>query len=96
MLRQIPEDGASMPVFCKILTDRWDYFRSMQPCRKDTVDPDHNQVKTLRIYARGSNGGEQMFEYREGSSVDGSQFRGWGRGDWGNGGWSGRWEGRER
>ena len=33
-----------------------------------------------------------MFEYREGSVIDGSQFRGWGRGDWGRGGWSGRWE----
>jgi hypothetical protein len=57
------------------------------------VDPDPGQVKTLRIYARGPNGGEQMFEYREGSTVDGSQFRGWGRGDWGQGGWSGNWEG---
>jgi hypothetical protein len=37
-----------------------------------------------------------MFEYREGSWVDGSQFRGWGRGDWANGNgndrWSGRWD----
>jgi len=60
------------------------------------ADPDPNKVKTLRIFARGPNGGEQMFEYREGTAVDGSQFRGWGRGDWGTGGWSGRWEGRER
>ena len=29
-----------------------------------------------------------MFEYREGSVIHGSQFRGWGRGDWGQG-WSG-------
>jgi hypothetical protein len=57
------------------------------------VDPDPGQDKTLRIYARGPNGQERMFEYREGSTVDGSQFRSWGRGDWGNGGWNGRWEG---
>ena len=62
------------------------------------VDPDRGRVKTLRIYARGPNGKERMFEYREGSVVDGTQFRGWGRGDWGNGNdhWSGRWEGEER
>jgi hypothetical protein len=61
-------------------------------------DPDRGHVKTLRIYARGPNGREQMFEYREGSVVDGAQFRGWGRGEWGNGNdhWSGRWEGEER
>jgi hypothetical protein len=56
------------------------------------VDPAPGQVKVLRIYARGPNGQERMFEYREGSTIDGSQFRGWGRGDWGQGGWSGRWE----
>jgi hypothetical protein len=56
------------------------------------VDPDPGRMKTLRIYARGPNGQERMFEYREGSTVDGSMFRGWGRGDWGRGGWSGRWE----
>ena len=57
------------------------------------VDPDPGHIKALRIYARGPNGGERMFEYREGSTVDGSQFRGWGRGDWGREGWSGDWEG---
>jgi hypothetical protein len=57
------------------------------------VDPDEGQVKTLRIYARGPNGQDRMFEYREGSTIDGSQFRGWGRGDWGNSGWNGGWEG---
>ena len=57
------------------------------------VDPDEGQEKTLRIYARGPNGQERMFEYREGSTIDGSQFRGWGGGDWGNGGWNGGWEG---
>jgi len=57
------------------------------------VDPDYGQVKVLRIYARGPDGRERMFEYREGSTIDGSQFRGWGRGDWGRERWSGRWEG---
>jgi hypothetical protein len=56
------------------------------------VDPDYGRVKVLRIYARGPDGGERMFEFREGSLVDGSQFRGWGRGDWGGQGWSGRWD----
>jgi len=37
-----------------------------------------------------------MFEYREGSTIDGSQFRGWGRGDWGNPGWNGSWEGHKQ
>jgi hypothetical protein len=60
------------------------------------VDPDHGRVKTLRIYARGPDGRERMFEYREGSTVDGSQFTGWGRGDWGRGGWSGNWGGGGR
>lgn len=57
------------------------------------VDPDPGQDKILRIYARGPNGQTRMFEYREGSMVDGSQFRSWGGGDWGNGGWNGNWEG---
>ncbi|WP_005035087.1 hypothetical protein [Holophaga foetida] len=59
------------------------------------VDPDQGKVKTLRIYARGPHGREEMFEYREGSMVDGSKFRGWGRGEWGDGKdrWSGRWDG---
>lgn len=57
------------------------------------TDPDPGHVKTLRIYARGPQGGERMFEYREGSVVDGSQFRGWGNGEWGHEPWSGRWEG---
>lgn len=57
------------------------------------VDPDHGRIKFLRIYARGPDGQERMFEYREGSTVDGAQFRGWGRGDWGNEQWNGGWEG---
>jgi hypothetical protein len=60
------------------------------------VDPDKGQEKTLRIYARGPDGQERMFEYREGSTVDGSQFRSWGGNDWGNGGWNGNWEGGDR
>lgn len=56
------------------------------------IDPDHGHIKTLRIYARGPDGQTRMFEYREGSTVDGSQFRGWGRGDWGNGRWNGGWD----
>jgi hypothetical protein len=56
------------------------------------VDPDRGRVKTLRIYTRGPGGQTRMFEYREGSVVDGSQFRGWGRGDWGQGGWNGSWD----
>jgi hypothetical protein len=55
------------------------------------VDPDRGHVKTLRIYTRGPNGQNRTFEYREGSVVDGSQFRGWGRGEWGQGGWNGGW-----
>ena len=57
------------------------------------IDPDPGQEKTLRIYARGLNGQERMFEYREGSTVDGTQFRSWDRGEWGNGPWNGGWEG---
>jgi hypothetical protein len=56
-------------------------------------DPDPGQVKTLRIYTRDRNGQNRMFEYREGSVVDGNQFTGWGRGDWGRGGWNGGWGG---
>lgn len=55
------------------------------------TDPAPGRVKTLRIYTRGPNGASRMFEYREGSVVDGSQFTGWGRGDWGQGGWNGGW-----
>jgi hypothetical protein len=57
------------------------------------VDPDRGRVKVLRIFARGPNGQERMFEYREGTVIDGGQFRGWGRGDWGRGNWSGNWNG---
>jgi hypothetical protein len=62
------------------------------------VDPDEGHAKVLRIFARGPNGREHMFEFRDGSVIDGAQFRGWGRGDWAadNDRWSGRWEGEER
>jgi hypothetical protein len=62
------------------------------------IDPDHGRRKTLRIYARGPNGRERMFEYPEGSWIEGSQFRGWGSGEWArdNDHWSGRWDGEER
>src|SRR5258708_24413537 len=55
------------------------------------VDPDHGVVKTLRIYARGPRGEIRMFEYVEGSTVDGSQFTGWGRAYWGREEWNGGW-----
>lgn len=55
------------------------------------TDPDPGHVKALRIYAQGPGGQQRMFEYREGSVVDGAMFRGWGTGSWGNG-WNGRWD----
>ena len=70
--------------------------RSDRSCRMGNstfgVDPDPGRVKTLRIYARDRNGRNRMFEYREGSTVDGSLFSGWSGGDWG-GGWDGGWGG---
>src|SRR2546423_5615072 len=54
-------------------------------------DPDRGRVKVLRIYTRARDGSNRMFEYVEGSVIDGSQFTGWGRGDWGGEGWSGGW-----
>jgi hypothetical protein len=78
------------------VTDRLrDLARSDRRFRMDNrtfgVDPDIGHVKTLRIYARGPRGEERVFEYREGSVLDGREFKGWERGDWGRGGWSGRW-----
>ena len=60
------------------------------------VDPARGHVKTLRIWARGSRGAPRMFEYREGSIVDGSRFSGWGGGNWGREAWSGGWDGPGR
>lgn len=60
------------------------------------VDPHPYRVKTLRIFARGSDGRVRVFEYREGSMVDGGQFKGWSRGEWGQGEYySGAWEARQ-
>jgi hypothetical protein len=57
------------------------------------VDPDYGHRKVLRIYARGPEGRERMFEYPEHGWVDGSQFRGWRSGEWNHGDyrWSGHW-----
>lgn len=79
------------------VTDRLrDIARSDRSFRLDNrlmgVDPDRGRVKVLRIYARERDGDERMFEYREGQTIDGALFVGWGRGDWGRGGWSGRWD----
>lgn len=55
------------------------------------VDPDPGVVKTLRIFAQGPRGEQRVFEYREGSTVDGSQFDSWGGGNWGDNNWNGGW-----
>src|SRR5436305_9239704 len=57
------------------------------------VDPAPGKVKTLRITARGAYGKTRVFEYREGSTVDGAQFEGWSGGNWGGGGGGGNWGG---
>jgi 2'-5' RNA ligase len=80
------------------VTDRLrELARSGQPFqvnnRNFRVDPDPGVRKVLRIYARGPEGGERMFEYVENSVVDGAMFRGWRTGEWGRGGWSGSWAG---
>src|SRR5262245_55981557 len=60
------------------------------------VDPDPGVLKTLRIYSRGRNGQNRMFEFTEGSTVDGSMFTGWSSGNWGQGGgWNGGWGDRD-
>jgi len=57
-------------------------------------DPAPGQAKTLRIYARGPDRRERMFEYADGSIIDGGIFIGWGNGQWGRpGDWSGNWGG---
>ncbi len=50
------------------------------------VDPAPRETKALRIYARGRDGATRTFEYREGSTVDESQFIGWSGGRWGQAG----------
>ena len=59
------------------------------------VDPDPGQIKMLRIYTRGPDGRPRMFEFRESSTIDGSQFAGWDSGNWGREGWNGRWNGED-
>ena len=49
------------------------------------VDPAPGIVKSLRIFARDGRGRERRFEYREGSTVDGSMFAGWGGNHFGGG-----------
>src|SRR5215470_760292 len=57
------------------------------------VDPDEGVKKTLRIFARDRSGRERMFEYTEGSTVDGALFTGWAGGNWGRDRWNGGWGG---
>ncbi|HUM03920.1 MAG TPA: hypothetical protein VLT90_00570 [Terriglobales bacterium] len=58
------------------------------------VDPARGVVKTLRIWARRPGGQPRLFEYREGSIVDGAMFSGWDSGNWGREAWNGGWDGR--
>src|SRR5215475_2747862 len=60
------------------------------------VDPDQGVIKTLRIFARDRSGRERMFDYAEGSTVDGSVFLGWAGGNWGRDRWNGGWGGSGR
>ncbi len=48
-------------------------------------DPVYGAVKTLRIQARNSRGQSQQFTFREGNSIDASQFYNYGRGPGGPG-----------
>src|SRR5260370_6351260 len=53
------------------------------------ADPDHGAAKALRIFARGPNGRERMFEFPDGSVSYGPMLRYSRRGHCGNG--DGRW-----
>ncbi len=55
------------------------------------VDPAYGETKTLRLYTRGPDGRQRIFDFREGAWVDGSQFTGWKGGDWGGGQGAGGW-----
>ena len=59
------------------------------------ADPARGQAKMLRVYARGPNGRERVFDYPDGSLFDGSRFQGWERADWGEQHWNGGWNGHE-
>jgi len=50
------------------------------------TDPAVRQTKTLWIEAEGRNGMRRTFAFREGQTVDGAQFRGYGPGGPGHGG----------
>jgi hypothetical protein len=56
------------------------------------VDPDPNSAKTLRISARDANGQSRVFQYSEGSRIDGSMFTGWSNTNAGRNGSDTRWE----
>jgi hypothetical protein len=58
------------------------------------VDPDPNVIKTLQISARDANGQNRVFEYKEGSRVNGSFFTGWSDGNSGRNGSNNRWDER--
>jgi hypothetical protein len=55
------------------------------------IDPAYGETKTLRLYTRGPDGRQRIFDFREGNWVDGSQFTGWQGGEWGAGQGAGGW-----
>ena len=55
------------------------------------TDPAPDSKKSLRVYTRGPNGQQNMQEFPESSTIDGSMFIGWGQGNWGRDPWNGRW-----
>ena len=55
-------------------------------------DPDPGHTKVLRVYAREGDGDTRMFEFPEGSNINGSQFANWRSGNWGNGQGNNRWD----
>jgi len=57
------------------------------------VDPDPGHAKMLRVFARGPNGQERVFDFQDGAGFDGAQFRSWGAGNWGDSQWQGGWNG---
>lgn len=56
-------------------------------------DPHPFATKTLRLFTRGPDGREHTFEYREGETVSGAMFVGWGSGRFGQDAWRGGWSG---